>query len=130
MINEERVRELFHIAKYDSTEEKKNRQMGQFYRSDYIWKELIKSFICGSIAFVLIVLLVIMYSVNDLIEEFGSFDLEHISVIFVILYLVFMIIYLIITYVIYYHRYTKGRKALKGLYEHVKKVNEMYDDEE
>ena len=94
MINEERVRELYHVAKYDMTEGSKNSQMGHFYRSDYIWKELIKSFFTGTLSFVI------------------------------------MIIYFLVTYVLYYHRYTQGRRQLKELYEHVKRANKLYEDEE
>ncbi|WP_022748620.1 hypothetical protein [Lachnobacterium bovis] len=130
MINEERVRELYHIAKYDMTQGTKNSQMGHFYRSDYIWKELIKSFFTGTISFAIIVILIGIYYAKSIIKAFSSFDLEHISIIMVIMYVIFMIVYFLITYVVYYHRYTIGRRKLKELYEHVKRANKLYEDEE
>ncbi|SER41644.1 hypothetical protein [Lachnobacterium bovis] len=130
MINEERVRELYHIAKYDMTQGTKNSQMGHFYRSDYIWKELIKSFFTGTISFAIIVILIGIYYAKSIIKAFSSFDLEHISIIMVIMYVIFMIVYFLITYVVYYHRYTIGRRNLKELYEHVKRANKLYEDEE
>lgn len=130
MINEERVRELYHVAKYDMTEGSKNSQMGHFYRSDYIWKELIKSFFTGTLSFVIMIILTGIYFSKRIIKFFSSFDLEHISIIMVIMYGIFMIIYFLVTYVLYYHRYTQGRRQLKELYEHVKRANKLYEDEE
>ena len=55
MINEDRVKELYAIAQYEGTQEQKNRQMGQYFRDDYVWKELFKSFFLGSIAYAILI---------------------------------------------------------------------------
>ena len=68
------------------TQGTKNSQMGHFYRSDYIWKELIKSFFTGTISFAIIVILIGIYYAKSIIKAFSSFDLEHISIIMVIMY--------------------------------------------
>ena len=39
MINEERVRELYQMAVYDETEDKKCHPMGEYYIWDYVGKE-------------------------------------------------------------------------------------------
>ena len=53
MVNEERVKQLYKIAIYEQTEEKHSRQTGLYYRSDYIGKEIVKSFFTGSIAYMI-----------------------------------------------------------------------------
>ena len=45
MINEERVRELYQMAVYDETEDKKCHPMGEYYIWDYVGKEIVKSFV-------------------------------------------------------------------------------------
>ena len=57
MVNEERVKQLYKIAVYEQNEEKEHRQAGQFYRSDYIGKEVVKSFFSGSIAYLIMLAL-------------------------------------------------------------------------
>ena len=47
MINEERVKELYEIAIYDNGKKKKSGQMGMYYRSDYISKEIF--LMCGTL---------------------------------------------------------------------------------
>ena len=52
MINEERVKELYHMAVYDSHMDKVDSQIGQYYIWDYIGKELVRSFFTGTAAYV------------------------------------------------------------------------------
>ena len=130
MINEERVKELYQIAKYDTFEEKENRQMGQYYRNDYISKELLKSLFSGTIAYVLLVILWFMNSMELIMNDMGTSELIATAVTVVLVYLAFMAVYLLITWFVYQQRYTKGRKALKEYYDHMHKINKMYDREE
>ena len=130
MINEERVKELYQIAKYDTFEEKKNRQMGQYYRNDYISKELLKSFFSGTICYGLLVVLWFMYSMEYIMEEMNTSQLIATAITVVLVYAAFMAVYLLVTWFVYQRRYTKGRKALKEYYDHVRKINKMYDREE
>ena len=44
MINEDRVKELYRMAVYDAYEDEKCQQTGKYYISDYVGKEMIKSF--------------------------------------------------------------------------------------
>lgn len=44
MINEERVKELYHVALYDSKERKMHQQVSQYFKRDYVGKEILKSF--------------------------------------------------------------------------------------
>lgn len=130
MINEERVKELYQIAKYDAFEEKENRQMGQYYRNDYISKELLKSFFSGTIGYILLVALWFMNSMEHIMNEMSTPDLIATGTTVVLVYVAFMAVYLLITWFVYERRYTKGRKALKEYYDHVRKINKMYDREE
>ncbi|MBO5260291.1 MAG: hypothetical protein J6B26_07915 [Agathobacter sp.] len=130
MINEERVKELYQIAKYDTFEEKENRQMGHYYHNDYISKELLKSFFSGSVGYVLLVALWFMNSMEYIMNEMSTPDLIATATTVVLIYVAFMAIYLMITWFVYEHKYTKGRKALKEYYDHVRKINKMYDREE
>lgn len=130
MINEERVKELYQIAKYDTYEEKKNRQTGQYYREDYISKELLKSFFSGTIAYILLVVLWFMNYMEQIMNEMSAPDLIATATTIVLVYFAFLAVYLLITWFVYQQRYTKRRKALKEYYDHVRKINKMYDREE
>lgn len=130
MINEERVREMYHMAVYDQQENRQTRQIGEYYRRDYVGKELLKSFFSGTIAFVLIVVFLLLGTAEDIIDRISSMDLVSTGVVAVLLYLAFMFWYMLITAKIYYTRYHKGMTGLKKYYKHLNTVNKMYDREE
>ena len=130
MINEERVKELYKIAKYETGDEKENRQMGQYYREDYVGKEILKSFFSGSISYALLVLLWVMNSMNEVMNEMDTQELITLAVTVVLIYIGFMAVYLLVTWFVFSRKYSKGRKALKEYYDRVHKINKMYDREE
>ncbi len=130
MINEERVKELYHIARFDAAEGKESRKTGQYYRSDYIAKELIKSFFEGTFAFALCVLMYILYDTEVIFSLINFADYVAFGISLLWKYALFLAVYLMITYVVYAIRYQNGCRKLKKYYGHLKKVNKMYGRED
>lgn len=130
MINEDRVKELYHVALYDSRQERQTRQYERYYRKDYIRKELIKSVFSGTIVFFLIIVLWIMNQANSLLDQLNSMDFVEIGVVFGLVYVAFLALYLLVTYLLFQIRFRNGRKGLKKYYIHLKNLEKMYNREE
>ncbi len=130
MINEERIKQLNKIALYDQNEEKKNRQIGQYYKSDYVGKELIKSFFTGTLAFVCFAILWLLVSWDDVLESINNLEIVDTALNMIVYYLIFLVIYLFATYVVYSTRYEAGKKKLKQHSAHLKSAHKMYEREE
>lgn len=126
MINEERVKELYKAALYDSKDQEQHRQVGKYFRSDYISKELLKSFFSGTIAFGLMFVMWIVYHMEELLEQINSLDFVQMGITVGVFYVVFMLLYSFITWAVYQLRYADGRKELRKYGEHLKTVNKMY----
>lgn len=130
MINEKRVKELCHMAVYDAHKDKTDQQTGQYYMWDYVSKELIKSFFSGTISYLLLVLLWVLSSleqVNALINNLNVFSL---AVSLLVLYIGFMAVYLFVTVVVYSVRFTNGRKRLKQYEGHMTRARKLYHRED
>ena len=130
MLNQERVGEMTKLAIFDRNEGQRCKPMIQYFRTDYIAKEMLKSFIMGTIAFFLLAVIWGLYYTEDLIEQINSIDIRQIAVKGILCYGACMGVYLLITYIVYYVRYTKGRHEVKRYYMHLKKVNKLYREEE
>ena len=130
MINEERVKKIYKIALYDQTEEKEHRQVGHFYQSEYIIKEVLKSFFTGSVAFALIVLLWIMSNWSEVMRQVNSLEIIDTGVAALVWYVVFMLIYLMATFVVYRVRYKHSKQKLDAYLKDLKRVYQMYEREE
>ena len=130
MIDEERVKELCHMAIYDTHKERVDNQVSQYYMWDYISKELIKSVISGTIAFALMVVLWGMGDLERITELVNNLDFVNLSVELLLLYIAFLALYLFVTALVFSVRYVKGRKRLRKYGEHMTKVRKMYRRDE
>ena len=130
MVNEERVKNLYKIALYERDEKKYDRQTGHYYKKDYISKEMIKSFFVGTLAYVLLVLLWIISTLDEFLIRVNNLDFIKDTVIILFLYIVFMVLYLIATYLIARTRYKEGRGRLKEYLKALKVTKKMYEREE
>ncbi|MDD6481422.1 MAG: hypothetical protein PUF65_03950 [Lachnospiraceae bacterium] len=126
MIDEERVKEMYHMAVYDAYQEKNCHQMGEYYLGDYIGKELIKSFFSGTIAYVLLVVLWGIGDMEALVSYLNNTELTDLIVHFAALYIAFMAVYLLVTVLVYGVRYVYGRKKMRVYVNHLIKVRKLY----
>lgn len=117
------------LASFEDHEGKEQRRIRQYFRSDYVGIEIIKSFLTGTIAFAIFMVMWVIYQMEYLLEEINKIDLIAFGTEILIKYLVFMAVYFIVTYVVYNVRYSKGRKELKLFYIRLKKVSHLYESE-
>jgi hypothetical protein len=117
------------MAVYDKHEESRYRQMGEYYRSDYIGKELVKSVFTGTIAFLLMGVLHLMGTLGTFLDSLNNVEWVQSLVDIGLLYISFMALYLFVTYLVYHVRYRAGRRKLKKYYGHLRHINRAYDNE-
>lgn len=130
MINEDRVKQVYKIALYEQSEEKQNRQMGKYYRSDYIGKEIIKSIFSGTIAYAFMAVLWAMSNWREVLGLINSMEIVGTVVEMILIYVGYMAVYLLATYVVYAIRYKVGKKKLDGYKKDLKILHQMYEREE
>lgn len=130
MLNQERVCEMTKLAIFDQKEGRSCKPMIQYFRKDYIAKELLKSFITGTAAFFVVVAAFGLYHMEELMEQLNSLDISKLAIRGILSYAVCMAVYLSVTYAVYYMRYIKGRQKVKKYFLHLKRVNKIYREEE
>ena len=130
MINEERVKQLYKIAIYEQNEEKEHRQTGLYYRSDYISKEVVKSFFSGSIAYVIMALLWVMSNWDLVMHQINTLEIIDTVIVMLVGYVLFLVVYLFATALVYYFRYKHSKKKLDEYVGDMKKAFNMFEREE
>lgn len=130
MINEDRVKRMCKIALYEEKEEKGKQMVEQYFQSDYVGKELIKSFFSGSIAYALMVVLWVMGNWAEVMRQINSLEIIDTVVTILMLYVIFLLIYFIATAIVYHIRYKHSQEKRDVYLKHVKRVCQMYEREE
>jgi len=126
MLDEKKIRVMTRLAAYEEGTGKRYMPIGHYFRTDYICIQLLKSFIYGTIAFAMIVGVMLFYNFELIIGDVYNMDLVAYLKRYVKVYAICMIIYLVITYVYSVYRYSKAKKSLRSYDSVLEKLNKQY----
>ena len=107
MLNEERVILMTRMASYENGEGRGNMSIGNYFRSDYIGKEVLKAVICATISFGLCFALYLFYDFEGFMLNIYKMDL--------------------LQFIIFSIRYKRAKKSLKKYYNNLRKLSGLYD---
>lgn len=128
MLNEERVILMTQLAAYEAGEGKQNVKIGNYFRSDYIAVQVLKSVVSASIAFALVFALYIFYDFEKFMQDLYKIDLIAFARNVLIWYGVTVVSYGVTTYIACTYRYAKVRRSLKRYYHNLKKLTSLYHE--
>ena len=99
MVDETKVRVMTRLAAYEEGTGKKYLPIGQYFRTDYIFMQLLKSFVYGTLAFAIVVGLLAFINFEAFLE--GIYDIDLVGYITHLgqTYIILMALYLIPTYI-------------------------------
>ncbi len=129
MLSQERIKLMTKMAAYEENEGKKYMSIGSYFRSDYMGMQVIRSVICGTLAFFLLAGLYVYYHFETMMQDIYKMDLLLLGRRVLFYYVVFIAAYSVITYVVYSFRYSRAKRSLKHYYYHLKQLAAIYDIE-
>ena len=129
MLNEDRIILMTHMASYEENEGRRNVAIGSYFRGDYIGLQLLKSVISGTIAYALVVAMVIFYDFGTFMQDIYKTDLMELGKTLLFYYMGSLVVYLGISYAVYFHKYNQAKKSLKNYYNHLKQLSYLYEEE-
>lgn len=129
MINEERVIMMTHMASYEQGEGKKNANIGNYFRDDYISIQVLKAVVCATIAYAVMFALYIFYDFETFMQDIYKIDLLGLAKDVLKYYVIMVVVYGVIAYTVYSYKYAKAKKSLKTYYNNLKKLNSLYNEQ-
>ncbi len=130
MLNESRIKLMTKMASYEADEGKKNMSIGTYFRGDYIGKEVMKSIIYGTMAYLIILALYVCYDFEFFMQDIYKMDLLEFGKQIIMDYLKLIVSYALVTYVVYALKYQKARRSLRCYYNNLRRLHSMYRKEE
>lgn len=128
MINEKKIILMTKLASYEENEGKKYMDIARYFRSDYVSLQLLKALISGTLAFVVVIGMAVLYDVEAFMKNLYQMnDLFDMLKEYGMIYLILMGIYLLIVYIVANYRYHRSRQSLKVYYGNLKKLSKYYD---
>lgn len=130
MLEEERVKHMTKLALYESEKGRQEMQISKYYRSDYLGLALIRNFFAVSIAYVLIVAVILGYEAEYLMENVHKMDLALLLTWLIIGYIIMIAVYSVLTYICYSVKYARARKNVRAYYAELNKLTKMYEKQD
>ena len=126
MINEQRTRMMTKLALYESKRGKKELQITRYAPGDYVTAHMLWSFVCGTIAFVIVLALWVLYNIESLLIELFSMDIMHLAINVLLVYIIYMGLYLGMCYVYISYRYGRYKKRVNKFLLGLKELYRQY----
>ncbi len=113
------------MASFESGEGKQAIRICNYFRSDYVVLNVVKSLVSSTIAFFMGLGLYIYYNVDKLLQDIYSMDLIETGKTLITYYVVFVGAFALISYVVFSFRYDKAKKSIKDYNNALKTLNGM-----
>ena len=130
MVNRDRVRTMTRLAIYEEGQGIQDDKMNGYFKNDYIVSHLVRSFVSGTIAFLLIVVMYCCYYYDTLLIRVFENRISGIVTTAVTLYAAFMIFFLAVTFFVYRWRFNATRGRLNRYRRRLEHLKESYDRED
>ena len=130
MVNRDRVRTMTRLAIYEEGQGIQDDKMNGYFKNDYIVSHLVRSFVSGTIAFLLIVVMYCCYYYDTLLIRVFENRISGIVTTAVTLYAAFMIFFLAVTFFVYRWRFNATRGRLNRYRRRLDHLKESYDKED
>lgn len=129
MLNEKKIRLMSKLAVFEEKEGKEELQLSHYYRTDYVRFQVLKTVICVTIAFFVILGLIIFYHSEYLIAEAVKLDYEKIGMYTLGAYIITLTIYILSTMVGFSLKYNASKKRLNRYLKNLKILRNFYKEE-
>lgn len=129
MLNEERIKLMTKMAAYEEKERGHSLLAGNYFRSDYISLQLLRSVVSATAAFIIVLCLFAFYDFEIVMKEMYQVDLLQMGKSLLLAYIIFTGVYVVISYCVYSYRYSRAKKSLKKYYAHLHRLSDMYSED-
>lgn len=125
MLNEKKIALMTKMAIYEQGEGKKSFPMSKYYRSDYLSLRLINVTIVVTVAYLLVVAMVVLVNFESILENLVTMDLLKTGKYLLGSYIAVTLINGLITYFVSRCRFRKYRRGLNEYNGNLKKLYAM-----
>ena len=131
MLNIEKVKSMTKAAAYESGPEKKNIEISDYFRTDYLGLHMVKSGIAYALSFVIIAGIWFMGKTEDIMLMLTKTDyLESLILMLAVLFVAGLVVYEILVYCYYSYKYRNAKKSVRGYHSHLKQIHKIYMEQE
>ena len=111
MLNEEKIKQMTELALLKKRKGEQMFEIDNYFREDYVGKHMLRSFFVYTVCFALVVVLAILYNLENLMSSMNPIGL--LSVVYILIYVLGLLRFELITYRFFSKKYDEAQRSLK-----------------
>ena len=127
MVNREKVILMTHMAQYAEREGTRDAEINQYFRSDYLSFQIVKSVICSTILYFLIIGFCVVVRFESFWQDLFGGGFGGGGILLLVGWLILTAIYSWAAYVVYSHKYKQMRRRIRAYCDSLEKLEELYE---
>lgn len=125
MLNEEKIKQMTELALLKKRKGEQMFEMDNYFKEDYVGKQMLRSFFVYTFCFVLIIVLAVLYNLEDLMSSVNPIGLF--SIVYVIIYICGLIAFELIIYRFFSKKYEEAQRNLKVYNDRLNYFGKKFD---
>ena len=131
MLNEEKIKSMTRAAAYENGPEKKNIEISNYYRTDFLGLQMVKSAVAYAVSFLILTALWAMGRIEELMLNLTRGEyLEKLLFTMALLFIAGLVLYEIAVYAYYSVKYQQAKKSVNEFHAYLKHIHKLYEIQE
>lgn len=127
MLNENKVKMMTKMAIYEKNEGRRMLKTARYFKSDYIAFGILKTLITTSIAYIIMLIMYVLYNMESIIKDINKIDYTEVGTNLIIGYVAIIAVFSAIAFVVYGKQYDNSRNGLKRYFSRLNKLERFYN---
>ena len=127
MLNENKVKMMTKMAIYEKNEGRRMLKTARYFKSDYIAFGILKTLITTSIAYIIMLIMYVLYNMESIIKDINKIDYTEVGTNLIIGYVAMIAVFSAIALVVYGKQYDNSRNGLKRYFSRLNKLERFYN---
>lgn len=128
-IDKKRLYLMIGMARFKEKNKDGAFRINTYTQRDYIAFALIRNFLLTTIAYVLVLALIVLYNLEDFLSNLNSLEIRPLVAVIAVSYLVFLGIYTVIAYILAKIRYVRMQSSIAQYKNGLSRLNHLYMEE-
>ena len=128
MLNEEKIRQMTELALLKKKKGEQMFEIDNYLKEVYVGKQMLKSFFVYTFCFILIIVLAVLYNLEDLVISVNTVGMY--SVFYIVIYILGLIAFEMITYRFFSKKYDEAQRGLKMYNDRLNYFEKKFDNKD
>lgn len=130
MVDKDKLYRMIALARFEKKNEDKALRINKNYEQDYTSYALIRNFFLTTIAFVLLLVVFVMYNMDFWLSNLNNLNFQPLLIALILGYLIMLGIYSVIAFTLARLRYTRAANSVREYTRELDRLGRIYREED